>query len=516
MGLGRTAVVLGGSVAGLCTAGALAPHFDEVLVLERDQLPADAEHRRGVPQSKHPHFLLNSGRRAISDLFPGFEEDLIAAGGLHLMPSMDAAYLEGAGWAPRKQASMTMVYSSRILIERVLRDKVRLLGNVTVREGVSVSGLETTGAGPGTGPGTGPAQGRVTGVTYSTAADGDQRIGADLVVDAMGRGSSVSGWLAAAGWPEPPVQTLDAQVTYTSRWYDLPAPSDRPDSWWWQHVVIMPTQDKGEHPAEHEYLVNFFPIEGNRAIACMGSWGLEMPRTADDFVGSAQRLRTPLFASAMAESEPTSEVHLTRSTGNKWRRYDRMPAPPLGIVFIGDAICAFNPFYAQGISSAAGSALLLRARLQSATVLDQRFFKRFLAEQRKALKVPWGLAMARDQGYECATGTETLPPWRRRIVSAMAWPAFNLITGAAREDAAVEDHFARVFNLDESLADMMKSPRVLAGLLRYQINSALGRHKVPFGFDSQLEPPGTDWTPGAAAQAAGTVAGTVAGTGAAR
>ena len=45
---------------------------------------------------------------------------------------------------------------------------------------------------------------------------------------------------------------------------------------------------------------------------------------------------------------------------------------------------------------------------------------------------------------------------------------------------------------------MMRSPRVLAGLLRYQVNSALGRRKVPFGFDPQLEPPGTDWTPGAA------------------
>ena len=161
MTLGRTAVVLGGSIAGLCAAGALAPHFDEVLVLERDELPADAEHRRGVPQSKHPHFLLNSGRRAISDLFPGFEDDLIAAGGLHLMPSMDAAYLERTGWASRKQSSMTMVYSSRILIERVLRDKVRRLGNITIREGVSVTGHRDDRGGS--------ADGRVTGVAFSTA-----------------------------------------------------------------------------------------------------------------------------------------------------------------------------------------------------------------------------------------------------------------------------------------------------------------------------------------------------------
>ena len=337
MGLGKRAVVLGGSMAGLCAAGALAPYFDEVVVLERDELPHEAEHRRGVPQSKHPHFLLNSGRKAIDALFPGFEADLVAAGGLHLTASMDAAYCEEAGWAPRKQSSMTMVYSSRILIERVLRDKVRGLGNVTIREGVAVQGLLID-------------SGRVTGVTTGTEA-----LNADLVVDALGRGSSVSDWLVAAGWPAPPVQTLDAKVTYTSRWYELPSPQDRPDSWWWQHIVVMPTQHKGEHPPEHDFLVNFFPMEGNRAIACMGSWGIDMPRTVEDFVASAERVRAPLFAQAMAACTPLSDVHLTRSTGNKWRRYDRLPTPP-NVVFIGDAICAFNPFYGQGMSSAALSA----------------------------------------------------------------------------------------------------------------------------------------------------------------
>lgn len=496
MSVGGTAVVLGGSIAGLCAAGALAPHFDEVLVLERDELPADAEHRRGVPQSKHPHFLLNSGRRAINELFPGFEEDLIAAGGLHLMPSMDAAYLEGAGWASRKQSSMTMVYSSRILIERVLRDKVRQVRNVAIREGVSVRGIETADGGT--------AEGRVTGVVFSSAPGGDEQIDADLVVDAMGRGSPVADWLVAAGWPETPVQTLDAKVTYVSRWYELPAPEDRPSSWWWQHLVIMPTQEKGEHPPEHEFLVNFFPMEDGRTIACMGSWGIDMPRTTQDFVASAERVRTPLFSAAMAECRPISEVHLTRATGNKWRRYDRLPEIPSGIVFIGDSICAFNPFYGQGVSVAARSALILRAQLQSAQDSarrpDQTFFERFLAEQRTWLKVPWGMAMARDRGYECATGTETLPPWQRKLLAAVTWPAFNLITGAAREDPVVDEHFARVFNLDESLADMMKSPRVLLGLLRFKVNSLLGRSKVPFGFDAQQDPPGTDWTPGVADQ----------------
>jgi 2-polyprenyl-6-methoxyphenol hydroxylase-like FAD-dependent oxidoreductase len=485
--LGKTAVVLGGSAAGLCAAGALAPHFDQVVVLERDELPAEAQHRRGVPQSKHPHFLLNSGRRAIGALFPGFEDELIAAGGLHLMPSVDAAYLDGEGWSARKRSSMTMIYSSRILIERVLRDQVRGLANVAVREGVTVNGLTIRA-------------GEVHGVDFATSGGGEH-IDADFVVDAMGRGSSVGNWLVAAGWPEPETRTLDAKVTYTSRWYDLPTSAERPASWWWQHLVIMPTPDKGEHPAEHEFLVNFFPIEGNRVIACMGSWGIEMPRTTEAFVESARRVRAPLFAAAMDRCAPTSEVHLTRSTGNKWRRYDRWATPPTGLVFIGDSICAFNPFYAQGISSASGSALLLREHLSRTQHLDAGFYSRFLVTQRKLLNVPWRLAMARDQAYECAVGTEKLPEWRRRIVAAMAGPAFSLIVGAAREDDVVDEHFAKVFNMDQSLGDMMRNPRVIAGLVRYRVRATLGRHRVPFGFDPQAEPPATDYstaTPAAA------------------
>jgi hypothetical protein len=258
--------------------------------------------------------------------------------------------------------------------------------------------------------------------------------------------------------------------------------------------VFMPTQEKDDHPDEHEYLVNFFPMEGNRSIACMGSWGLDMPRTVDDFQASAERLRAPAFAAAMAASEPISDVHLTRSTGNAWRRYDRQEHPPLGLVHVGDSICAFNPFYGQGMSSAALSARLLRDALASTSSLDADFYRTFLAAQRKEFAVPWGMAMARDRGYECATGTEVAPAWQRKILAAMTWPMFNLITGAAREYPIVDEHFARVFNMDESLTAMMTSPRVLAALLRFKVRSALGRLTLPFGFDAQQDPPGTDWT----------------------
>lgn len=483
---GATAVVLGGSVAGLCSAGVLAPHFERVVVLERDELPPDAQHRRGVPQSKHPHFVLNAGRRAMGAIFPGFEESLIGAGGMLLMPSMEAAYGEKDGWGPRKSSTMTMIYSSRVLIERVLRDKVRELPNVEIREGVTVSGLDSTSGGT--------VNGRVGGAEYRDSAGETHILDADLVVDALGRGSSVRDWLVAAGWSTAPEKTLDAKVTYTSRWYRLPEPDQRPPSWWWKHLVLTPTQDPGPHPDEHEYLSNFFPIDGDRAIACMGSWGLEMPRKPETFEAAAEQLRAPAIAAAMRASTPISEVHLTRATGNKWRRYDELGHPPLGLVSIGDAICAFNPFYAQGMSSAASSAVVLAEVLSEHRQLDGGFFRDFLDRQRVSLEVPWMLAMARDQGYDIAEGTEVVPAWRRKIMARVSWPVFNAITAAAREDDHVERTFTAVFNMDKSLRDMMTDPRFLFGLARHRVRELLGRTVVPAGFDIRLDPPGTDYT----------------------
>jgi len=483
---GQTAVVLGGSVAGLCAAGVLAQHFEQVIVLERDRLPAAAEHRRGVPQSKHPHFLLNTGRRAIGEIFPGFEEALITAGAMKLMPSLDAAYCEDDGWAPRKSGSMTMVYSSRVLIERVLRDKVRELSAIEIREGVTVTGLRSAAGGT--------LQGRVEGVDFRTAEGEKQSLGADLVVDALGRGSSVVDWLSATGWAPPPESTLDAKVTYTSRWYDLPPTDRRPESWWWKHLVVTPTQDTGDHAAEHEFLSNFFPIEGDRAIVCMGSWGIEMPRKDEAFEAAADRVRAAMFGQATRACTPISEVHLTRATSNKWRRFDLLDVPPVGLVSIGDSICAFNPFYGQGMSSAARSALILAEVLRENRARDLTFFREFLARQKESLDVPWMLAMARDRAYEFATGTEVAAPWRRKLVARFSWPIFNAINAAGREDAYVERTFAQVFNLEMSLSQMMRDPRFWFGIVRYRVRERLGRTVVPAGFDQRQDPPGTDWT----------------------
>jgi hypothetical protein len=63
-------------MAGLLAARVLSEFYARVIVMERDPLPEAADHRRGVPQSRHVHAVLPRGAWLLEELFGG----LTAAG----------------------------------------------------------------------------------------------------------------------------------------------------------------------------------------------------------------------------------------------------------------------------------------------------------------------------------------------------------------------------------------------------------------------------------------------------
>ena len=75
--VGEHAVVLGGSLAGLAAAAALAERFDRVTIVERDTLPQSGN-AAGHPPRRHVHILLPAGLVGLSELLPGIVEDLRA------------------------------------------------------------------------------------------------------------------------------------------------------------------------------------------------------------------------------------------------------------------------------------------------------------------------------------------------------------------------------------------------------------------------------------------------------
>src|SRR5262245_31239294 len=123
--IGERAVVVGAGMGGLTVARALAEHFERVLVLERDALPSDAQGRAGIPQGKHVHLLLAGGQRALGELLPGFEGDLVAAGAVPIRVGLDLRS-ERPGYDPFPQRDLGMLaYAmSRPLLEVAVRRRV--------------------------------------------------------------------------------------------------------------------------------------------------------------------------------------------------------------------------------------------------------------------------------------------------------------------------------------------------------------------------------------------------------
>ena len=143
--IGNRAVVVGAGVGGLAAARAVADHFEQVVVLERDALPQTATPRPGVAQSRQTHVLLVGGQRALGELFPGFERDLVEAGAVALRAGLDAL-TERPGFDPFPRRDLDIiVYSlSRPLVELTMRRRLERLPNLVLRQNCRVESLAPT------------------------------------------------------------------------------------------------------------------------------------------------------------------------------------------------------------------------------------------------------------------------------------------------------------------------------------------------------------------------------------
>ena len=110
--LGKQAIIVGGSLAGMLAARVLAPCFERVLVLDRDVLPSALAPRRATPQAHHIHMLLKGGENAIEALLPGFCAELEAQGALTVTNTDTLAAFE-LGFAPRFESKLKLHSQSR-------------------------------------------------------------------------------------------------------------------------------------------------------------------------------------------------------------------------------------------------------------------------------------------------------------------------------------------------------------------------------------------------------------------
>ncbi|MFU8868454.1 FAD-dependent oxidoreductase [Natronococcus sp.] len=117
-------IVVGAGIAGLTTARVLADAFDSVTVIDRDPLPDEPVARSGVPQAHQIHVLWEAGRSALEELFPGYTEELRAAGGVAIDGRRDLHLYSQGGFLASGSSPFPLYAASRPLYEQLLRRRV--------------------------------------------------------------------------------------------------------------------------------------------------------------------------------------------------------------------------------------------------------------------------------------------------------------------------------------------------------------------------------------------------------
>src|SRR5215471_5402584 len=206
----RHAIVLGASMAGLGAARALVNHFEHVTLVERDELLDAPAHRKGVPQAQHAHGLLPSGYRVLSDYFPQMMDELVAEGAVRGDLTGDFLWYQYGGWKLRADSGLDGIVVSRPHLERKVRDNVLALPRLSLLQ-----------AHDGEEPVFDPLSRRVTGLTVTKRATGQRTtLEADLVVDALGRGSPSPRWLTAWGFGPIDETSVTIDVGYATAVFD--------------------------------------------------------------------------------------------------------------------------------------------------------------------------------------------------------------------------------------------------------------------------------------------------------
>ena len=459
----ESVVVLGAGMAGLCTALALAPSGRRITLLERDPAPPDGveatfEHwsRRGASQLRHSHAFLARLRRLIATEHPALLQALEAAGARELRFADGLPEPITKTYVPAPEdAEMSILVSRRSTLEWVMRRYVEAHANVAIRSGAFVTGLisarDATGALVARG---------------LTLEDGETVL-ADLVIDAGGRASPMTDWLADAG-ADIAEEGEDCAILYYTRFYALkPGQSEPP---------------RGKAPATGDlgYLkFGIFPADNDTF-----SFTLAVPQVEEAL--RAAVMRPDIFDAICASlpgvapwtdpdrSTPVSKVYAMGDLKSRWREMAPAGAPAmLNLFCVGDSLVRTNPLYGRGCSFAAIEAHGLRDVLAGAADPADRA-RAYSARVRADLFAFYADMVEQDRGAArralAGLDPDHKPSWRGQWLRAFLEDGVAI---AVRQDIGLLRGALRAFHMLDPPRAWLRRPANLARIIAVW---AKGRH----------------------------------------
>jgi 2-polyprenyl-6-methoxyphenol hydroxylase-like FAD-dependent oxidoreductase len=251
--------------------------------------------------------------------------------------------------------------------------------------------------------------------------------------------------LARRGYPEVGTDRVGIDLAYTSRVFRLD-----PDALGGDNVVLLASTPANPRGAVLQLLEG-----GHVLLSLIGILGDYPPTDDAGFRAFAMSLAVPEIYAAVRDAEPVGRAASFRFPESIRRRYERMNRFPAGLLVIGDALCSFNPAYAQGMSVSALEARVLRDTLNRArTRREQPDARRFFRAAAKVIDRPWMVAVGGDLVFPEVEG-------KRPAAVTMVNAYLGRLLAAAERDASLAVAFVRVAAMLDAPPALMRPDRLL-------------------------------------------------------
>ncbi|MBI3302019.1 MAG: hypothetical protein HYZ72_08080 [Deltaproteobacteria bacterium] len=143
---------------------------------------------------------------------------------------------------------------------------------------------------------------------------------------------------------------------------------------------------------------------------------------------------------AVRLAEPISPVYCNRAMANRFRHYDRWQTRLDGFVAVGDATCAFNPVYGQGMTTGTVSSTTLADCLKKYGPTNPELPWHFFRAQGRFQADPWLLATGADFRFPETEG-------QRPTFGRLFDPYMDALFKTGNDDLVVRRRIGEVLNM---------------------------------------------------------------------
>ncbi len=437
-----TAVVLGGSIAGITTAKVLSEFFPRVVVLEQDPVHRRHEGRNGAAQGWHLHHLLIAGQRQLESIFPGIIDDMVAAGAFKVDMGEQYRMMLGGSWKKQVASGIDIVCAARPLLEWCVRRRLDAEPGIDYRYETVVRDLVLD-----------PASGAIVGVVLGDNGR-EEVLAAEFVADCAGKNTPVPAILDRLGIGAPVVDEDCINCFYSTMQHRVP-----PERRWTDKVMEI---GYAYRPHQTHYSAQFY-ADVSRTVLITSLVGYNCyrpPRNAEEFREFARLMPSETVGRELDGLEPCSPVYNFRYPTMQRFRYELKTNLPAGLVAVGDSYCSADPVSGAGMTKALFELNELRRLLRTGRTRDAGFVRDYYRAVGRIADRVWALVREQNLRYPWIRDRAQKRPF---YASAQNWYVDRMLE-AMHEDPDLYRRYLEVTHFIAGPASLLR-PGVVARVL---------------------------------------------------